>query len=282
VVSSLRHGHSFPEAPAIEKIERRYIFPEAIQRTGIEQRRARKARFTKQRPTTIGLALRERATGETLRWHAQQIHSRILIMRCIKTERACRVAGLGLMFSALGCGGKATEDAKPAEPSYSPPRATPGSPPTAATPQRPQAAPVPRRNDPPSPPRPQREPVESESDLAKAAAENVLAANCGQCHGPALTLDQALDGINFINDIDALVRAGLIVPLSSATSRIIVVMRDGSMPPPASGLPLVTEADIGTVAAYIDDLRFWPDAPPPSIVDAGIDIPLLDAGPDAD
>jgi mono/diheme cytochrome c family protein len=117
--------------------------------------------------------------------------------------------------------------------------------------------------------------------LAKAAAENVLGANCGQCHGPALTRTQAQDGINFIDDIDALVRAGLITPLNSAASRIIVVMRDGSMPPPASGLSPAPEADIEVVADYIDNPRFWPDAPPPPVVDAGTATPLVDAGADA-
>jgi serine/threonine-protein kinase len=34
------------------------------------------------------------------------------------------------------------------------------------------------------------------------------------------------------------------------------------MPPVASGLPAVTEADINTVAQYIDNPRFWPDAGP--------------------
>jgi len=118
-------------------------------------------------------------------------------------------------------------------------------------------------------------------DLARAAAENVLEANCGQCHGPALTQTQAQDGINFINDIDLLVQAGLIVPMSSAASRIVVVMRNGSMPPPVSGLPPVTEADIDVVASYIDNPRYWPD-PFPGDVDAGTETPLVDAGPDAD
>lgn len=203
-------------------------------------------------------------------------------MRCIKTARAGHVVGLTLMASALGCGGKATDDANPAEPSYSVPRDRPPSPPRAATPQRPQVAPIPARDVPPSPYRPQPEPpVESESDLAKAAVENVLAANCGQCHGPSLTRAQAQDGINFINDIDALVEAGLILPLNSAGSRVIVVMRDGSMPPSASGLPPVTEADIATVAVYIDSPRFWPGLSPPVILDAGTETPAVDAGPDA-
>jgi hypothetical protein len=48
---------------------------------------------------------------------------------------------------------------------------------------------------------------------------------------PPPQLSQAQAGINFIDDTDQLVEAGLIVPLSSATSRIVVVMRDRSMPP---------------------------------------------------
>jgi mono/diheme cytochrome c family protein len=99
----------------------------------------------------------------------------------------------------------------------------------------------------------------SEADLAKAAAENVLAANCGQCHGPALTEQQAQAGMNYINDIDQLVETGKIVPLNSAASRIVQRMVRGEMPPVASGLPAVTEADINTVAQYIDNPRFWPE-----------------------
>jgi len=100
--------------------------------------------------------------------------------------------------------------------------------------------------------------------LAKAAAENVLAANCGQCHGPALTEQQAQAGMNYINDIDKLVSTGKIVPLDSAGSRVIQRMVKGEMPPVSSGLPSVTEADINTVAQYIDNPRFWPDQAPVS------------------
>jgi serine/threonine-protein kinase len=101
-----------------------------------------------------------------------------------------------------------------------------------------------------------------EGDLARAAAENVLAANCGQCHGPALTPQQAQAGMNYINDIDQLVATGKIVPLNSAGSRIIQRMVRGEMPPVSSGLPAVTEADINTVAQFIDNPRFWPDVAP--------------------
>jgi len=199
-------------------------------------------------------------------------------MPCVKPERVCHWVGLGLMFGALGCGGQAADDSGPAEPLYSAPRATP-TPPSASRPQRPQPAPLTQPE--PAPPRARPQPAVDPVDLSRAAVENVLGANCGQCHGPALTRTQAPDGINFINDIDALVRAGLIVPLSSATSRIIVVMIEGNMPPPESGLAAVTEADIELVASYIDNPRFWADFAPPGVVDAGNETALFDAGPDA-
>jgi mono/diheme cytochrome c family protein len=98
----------------------------------------------------------------------------------------------------------------------------------------------------------------SEADLAKAAAENVLAANCGQCHGPALTPQQAQAGMNYINDIDKLVETGKIVPLNAAGSRIVQRMVKGEMPPVSTGRT-VTEADINIVSEYINNPRFWPD-----------------------
>jgi serine/threonine-protein kinase len=104
----------------------------------------------------------------------------------------------------------------------------------------------------------QQDPGANETELARAAAENVLAANCGQCHGPALTPQQAQAGMNYIDDIDRLVETGKIVPLNSAGSRIIQRMVRGEMPPVTTG-KTVTEADINTVAQFIDNPRFWPD-----------------------
>jgi mono/diheme cytochrome c family protein len=98
--------------------------------------------------------------------------------------------------------------------------------------------------------------------LARAQAENVLASNCGQCHGPALTPAQASAGMNYINDIDKLVDNGKIIPLSSTKSRIVERMREGSMPPVQSGLPRVSDADINVVAQFIDNPRFWPNVEP--------------------
>jgi mono/diheme cytochrome c family protein len=94
--------------------------------------------------------------------------------------------------------------------------------------------------------------------LAKAAAENVLNANCGACHGTQLAPGAESGNMNYINDIDQLVANNKIQPLNSAGSRIIQRMKDGSMPPTASGRPRVTDADISTVAQFIDNPRFWP------------------------
>jgi len=94
--------------------------------------------------------------------------------------------------------------------------------------------------------------------LARADAENVLATNCGTCHGSALQLDEASGGMNYIDDIDELVDNGKIIPLNSKESRIIERMREGSMPPPSSQRPRVSDDQIDVVAQFIDNPRFWP------------------------
>jgi len=110
------------------------------------------------------------------------------------------------------------------------------------------------------PPRDPAAPVsnaDSVRELAEAGAQNVLAANCGQCHGPALNTTQASAGMNYINDIDKLVETGKIKPLDSTNSLIIQRMTNGSMPPAQSLLPRVSQTDINTVAQFIDNPNFW-------------------------
>lgn len=86
-----------------------------------------------------------------------------------------------------------------------------------------------------------------------ATAENVLAANCGQCHGPSeLFPDGGAGGLTDIQDLNKLIENGYVVDCSAESSRIIQVMRSGSMPPPNSGLPQVHPADIDIVAQAIE------------------------------
>lgn len=98
--------------------------------------------------------------------------------------------------------------------------------------------------------------------LVRGAAQNILAANCGQCHGPALNESEALAGMNYIDDMDRLARTGKVVPLSATRSRIVQRMLRGEMPPANSGLPRITRADITMVSDFIDNPRFWPAAAP--------------------
>lgn len=104
-------------------------------------------------------------------------------------------------------------------------------------------------------------PVDDDSPLAlaRAQAENVLAANCGQCHGSQLAPGTESGNMNYINDIDQLVENNKIVPLDADGSRIIIRMKDGSMPPATAGLPRVTDADIAAVSQFINNPQFWPD-----------------------
>ncbi len=102
------------------------------------------------------------------------------------------------------------------------------------------------------------------AELARAQAQNVLESNCGGCHGPALTPEQAEAGMNYIDDIDQLVTTGKIQPLDSAGSLIVQRMRAAEMPPPESGLGPVPNADIDTVAQFIDNPSFWPGFEPPA------------------
>jgi mono/diheme cytochrome c family protein len=85
-----------------------------------------------------------------------------------------------------------------------------------------------------------------------AAAQNVLSTNCGGCHGSALTEAQALGAINYIDDWDELIQAGLVEECSPGSSPIIGIMRSGEMPPAASGLNAVSDADISVVANAIE------------------------------
>jgi mono/diheme cytochrome c family protein len=111
-------------------------------------------------------------------------------------------------------------------------------------------------------PRPTGGAATSELALARAAAENVLRANCGQCHGPELSAATARAGMNYIDDIDALVRNGKLTPLASADSVILRRMRDGSMPPLGSSGPRPSTRDVDTVAEFLDDPVFWPEHRP--------------------
>jgi mono/diheme cytochrome c family protein len=196
----------------------------------------------------------------------------------VERYHAHHAARIALLACTLACGGQA--ETQRAAPSSAVPRGTPSAPPPfvgSSPPRRgPTAMPVPAE----MPPAPMRGPQRDDSFYPpEAPAENVLMSNCGPCHGADAPVATS-GGILFIGDVDQLVEAGLIVPLNSLGSRIIRVMLDGSMPPPGAGYFPVTEADINTVASYIDDPRLWPSYMTPGLADAGTEVPAVDAGAD--
>jgi mono/diheme cytochrome c family protein len=102
----------------------------------------------------------------------------------------------------------------------------------------------------------------SELELARAAAENVLRANCGQCHGPQLTPAAARAGMNFIDNIDELVNQGKIIPLDPEGSPVVRRMKEGSMPPLGTAGPRPSERDIALVEEFVSNPLFWPEYRP--------------------
>ncbi|HEU4582478.1 MAG TPA: c-type cytochrome [Polyangiaceae bacterium] len=104
--------------------------------------------------------------------------------------------------------------------------------------------------------------AKSQQELDKATVENILQSNCGYCHGPKLTPAQAQAGMNYIDDIDQLVKTGKIVPLNSSGSPLVQRIKKGEMPPASSSYPQLTDADVDKVVSFIDNPRYWPDYRP--------------------
>jgi mono/diheme cytochrome c family protein len=103
----------------------------------------------------------------------------------------------------------------------------------------------------PAPRPPSQEAIPKEESYI-ARALNILASHCGGCHGSSLTQSQAAGGINYIDDWDQMIRAGLIDECSPESSRIVDVMISGEMPPAGPGSVSVSVVDIDTVVTAID------------------------------
>ncbi|HKO93644.1 MAG TPA: hypothetical protein VJU61_20970 [Polyangiaceae bacterium] len=181
-----------------------------------------------------------------------------------------------LLAGALGCGGNAESQRRLPDPAPAAPRGVPGAVPRApapvSVPALPSAEPAPTAAP---------ESMRGEGDygyFVKDQVENILIVYCGACHGPAAPAVGSA-GIRFIDDVDQLVLAGLIVPLNSAASPIVRAIVLGNMPPPAVLFPM-SDADLDTITWFIDNPREWPDVPLPAAADAGSGTSPADAGLD--
>jgi mono/diheme cytochrome c family protein len=164
---------------------------------------------------------------------------------------------IGVSAGLSSCGGRATDGLEPdgTEPGAS----SSGNEPALVRPIRetcednPLLAGCPYANTRgPATPSPGRAESPREQPLYVAAARNVLVSRCGACHGAPLTAAQASAAINYIDDWNQLIAAGLIEKCSPQSSRVIEVMRSGEMPPSSSGVPAVPVAEIEVVAAAIE------------------------------
>lgn len=102
----------------------------------------------------------------------------------------------------------------------------------------------------------------SEADLQRALAESILRTKCGQCHGSNLNELVAQGGMNYIDDVDALVQNGKLVPLQPGESLIVQYMLDDSMPPPGVS-PRPTPEEIQVVLRFVESPENWPGYEPP-------------------
>jgi hypothetical protein len=161
----------------------------------------------------------------------------------------------GLLLVAAGCGGNSndTEDRSPSPPPEMEPR-----------PERPPPRSFAPPND-PVPPAPE-PPSQAELTAARRARyvesiqsiDTMLELNCGACHGKAVPTSPC--GLRFDN-FDDLYALFLIAPLSVDASRIVQVIVDGSMPPPA--VPArPTPSDLDLLRAFIGDPNMWTGLPP--------------------
>lgn len=108
---------------------------------------------------------------------------------------------------------------------------------------------------------------EEETDLQKGQVENILKVECGACHGSQLNELTRRGGMNYIDDIDELVKNEKIVPADAEGSPIIIRMRAGTMPPPSEGYDRVDDSQIDIVANYIADRDNFPGAPATTCAD---------------
>jgi hypothetical protein len=77
---------------------------------------------------------------------------------------------------------------------------------------------------------------------------------CGECHATDRQLSPSHDGMFGIEDLDIMLELGKIMPGDGEGSRVIVRIRDGSMPPPTSSVAAVPAASVGRIVAFIDGL----------------------------
>lgn len=96
---------------------------------------------------------------------------------------------------------------------------------------------------------------EGEEGCELRQIERMLNESCGACHGVD-TFFPTSDGpyVPTPMSVSQLLALDKIVPGDADASRVMIRIYAGDMPPPATGLPPMPEADVAWLASFIDTL----------------------------
>lgn len=103
------------------------------------------------------------------------------------------------------------------------------------------------------------EPVRRSEDLSLPRVvrmEALLEEECGICHGAQARrrCEGTCEGMSYIDDLNALLESEKLIPCDWPASPIARRVRDGSMPPPSSGLPLMSLTAQRQLEAFVADM----------------------------
>jgi hypothetical protein len=87
----------------------------------------------------------------------------------------------------------------------------------------------------------------------------ILEYRCGDCHFPEADASGDGEGMYYMDDLARMINERKVIPGDGEGSRLVLRMREGSMPPLTSGDPPVPMATIDRIVDFIDTLQ-----PPPS------------------
>lgn len=95
------------------------------------------------------------------------------------------------------------------------------------------------------------DPLREPDSFRRTVVQQVLLDSCGACHGPVSPAD-AGGQLPAVDDIDALIDGGYLIPCRSQASPLVSAIQSASMPPPGSGQPPMSAEQLATLINVVD------------------------------